>query len=359
MLPVSFPFFSGAASDEKAEARRAERESLDQKRADALIKRVRSSSAPLPVAWNDIFRTSQVSGTVLATAFLKLHEAKDYETCIEGLLAAIRNDHGQPWMYDVLALQMSLAKRPEKEINRVLLSRVDFTDGNEAQMLVTASMLSQFGDYNQALSICREATKRNPRQIAAWTMARSIADRSNDRDAIAWSRLGTLKHAWDFTYEEDHAEARTVLNELLAGLVKAGDKDRAAQLENDIYEAAQRDLTIQISWAGNADLDLVVEEPRGQTCSYKSSITANGGILVRQGDGASRGQTEIYVCAAAPSGDYVVRIKNVLGRLITGKVRVQIKRYSGTDKEQTQTAFYELGASELAIKVPLKGGRAR
>lgn len=367
LLPVSLQLRGLQTNDgmptrrikpKSAAARQAERDERNRRLADALISRVKGIKKPLPQAWNDVFHDSRIGGPVLATAFLRLHDAKDYETSIEGMLAAIRNDHGQPWMYDVLALQMSLAKRPEKEINRVLLSRIDFTDGNEAQMLVTASMLSQFGEYGQAVSICREAAKRNPWQVATWTMARNIADRAKDTDAIVWSRVGTLRYVWDRTFETAHAEAETVLNDVYARLRNENKSAKANSVKKMLHDARQRDLKIEIKWAGNADLDLVVIEPGGHTCSYNSRRTRNGGILVRQGDGAGQGQSELYVCPTAPSGDYLIRVRNILGRLITGKVLVKVTRYEGTDRQKSQTAFHELGDRVLEIKVPLSNGRA-
>lgn len=345
--------------DEVAARRRKQREKRDRDLAAKLLKQVRSIESDSPaIAWNRTLRNNRVGGTVLATAFLILHEAKDYEFCIEGLLAAIRNDHGQPWMYDVLALQMSLAGRPEKEINRVLLSRVDFTDGNEAQMLVTASMLSQFGEFSQALKICREAAKRNPWQVATWTMARSIADRSRDADAIAWSRAGTLRYVWDLSCKTAHAEARAVLESQYEQFQQDGQTARADRVKALLSEAMQRDIQILIKWAGDADLDMSVTEPDGRVCSWKTPLTPNGGILTRQGDGAGLGQEELYVCPNARSGDYIIRVKNIEGRLITGKVLVRVTRYAGTDREKTQSAFYEVGDDELEVKVPLRNGRA-
>ena len=58
-----------------------------------------------------------VGGPVLATAFEILNSKEQYESCIEGIEAAIRNDQGQPWMYDLLAVFMQVAGRPRRQID--------------------------------------------------------------------------------------------------------------------------------------------------------------------------------------------------------------------------------------------------
>ncbi len=284
---------------------------------------------------------------------------------VECLLAAIRNDHAQPWMYDVLALEMPLAKRPQKERDRVLLSRVDFTDGDEAQMLITASMLSRFEAYDQAMKLCKEAARRNPWQSATWGMARRIADRSNDPQAITWSRCGTLKYVWDANYAAAHKEAVTVVEALVANLRTAGKTELSYSLQKELQVAQVRDLMISVTWAGDADIDLSVVEPNGQTCSYKSPLTDNGGVLYQMGFGGTGSkranrdrQTERYVCVTAPAGDYIVRIRNSMGRLIVGKVLVRVTRHAGTAREKTDSGLHEVGDKGVEIRVPLKNGRA-
>ncbi|HAD58045.1 MAG TPA: hypothetical protein DCG12_02195, partial [Planctomycetaceae bacterium] len=249
-------------------------------------------------------------------------------------------------MYDVLAIEMSVAGRPAKDINRVLLSRVDFTGGNEAQMLVTVSVLSQFQAWKEAMDICQEIARRNPWQDAMWTMACSIADRSKNPEYILWARTGTLRFIWSPGYAQKHAAAVEVLKGLAADLDKSGKKDDAERIRSKTKEALTRDIVVSIKWAGSADLELTVTEPDGSVCSFRKKLTRNGGVLVKQGDGGQRGKEEIYVCRSALPGDYKVGIKSLIGRVIRGKVLMKVTRYAGTDREETKTAFYEVGAKD-------------
>ena len=53
----------------------------------------------------------------------------------------------------------------------------------------------------------------------------------------------------------------------------------------------------------------------------------------------------------------MIGVKSLIGRVIRGKVLVKVTRYAGTDREVAKTAFYEVGAKDLSITVPLKNGR--
>lgn len=358
LLLTNLPVFQAKNS----ETPRQRDDAVAVSRAKTLLAEVASSDSALPVAWNAVLKNKGVSNDTLAAAFEILHNTQQYDSCVEGLLAAIRNDHAQPWMYDVLAIEMQLAGRAQKEINRVLLSRVDFSDGDEAQLLLTASMLSRFNAFSQAIKVCREAVKRNPWQTATWVMAARIADRSGDADAIVWSRTGILKYDWTEGHEQSHAAANAVLMDLEQELRRTGKTAEADSVRSSRETALIRDLRISIAWTGDADLDLVVREPGNHTCSYKSRLTPNGGVLMRQSDGGKgatrRGpQREEYVCVEAPAGDYEVSVKNILGRLIIGKVLIRVTRHEGTEQERTESRFIEIGDSESAIRVPLKAGR--
>ncbi len=341
------------------------RDAEDTARANALINQVDASSDSAPLAWNKAFAGKRFGSSTLATVCEILHGREQHDMVVECLLAAIRNDHAQPWMYDVLALEMQLAKRPQNEQDRVLLSRIDFADGDEPQMLLTASMLSRFGAYEQAIRVCREATKRNPWQSTTWGIARRIADRSNDPQAIAWAQCGTLIYVWDANHVAEQAAAKTVLTTLIEELRSRKRTELAEQIQRQLQTALIRDMMITITWAGSADLDLSVIEPGGQTCSYRSPRTSNGGLLYQQGFGGSGSgtgntdrQTERYVCVNAPAGDYRVRVRNAAGRLILGKVQLRVTRHAGTDREKTETRLYEVGDKGVEIRVPLNNGRA-
>lgn len=332
-------------------------------RARQLISRIRKDGRPAKIAWNTAFTQDAIGGAVLADAFLRLHNEEDYELAIEGIEAALRNDHAQPWMYDVLALEMTLAKRPQKQIDRVLLSRIDFTGGDPAQMLLTAAMLSRLNAWDQALGICREAVRRNPLQPAVWELARSIALKSKNSEEIIWACAGTIQNVWEGDFELLHAECRTELEELAASLQSSDRPELASKTIAALESASRRDLRIVVTWAGDADLDLIVQEPNNQRSSYRQRMTTNGGALIRQGHGgksrSSATQTEEYVISRAPNGEYVGTIRYISGRVIGGKVRVKVTRYEGSAAEKTQTLTPTIGKADPKFRIQINRGRGQ
>lgn len=334
-------------------------------RAQQLLQTVSDSKLSLPLAWNAAFQNQELSSTVLQVAFVFLHQQQRYEDVVEGIQAAIRNDHAQPWMYDVLAIEMKLAGRPQKQIDRVLLSRLDFAPGDETQVLVTASTMAGFDAFPEALNLCREAAKRNPWQPAVWSTARSIADRYQDSDAIVWSRCGTIQYVWKGDYQTMHAEAEAVIQDLQARLMANGQTQQAEEASRQLAKAKQRDLRISILWSGDADLDLSVLEPNGAKCSRKTLLTTNGGMLIATSSGGKptgrRGQhREEYVCVSAPAGEFQLQIKYISGRVTLGKVILQVVRYENTEHETSQTQSFDAVVDrDLNIKLQLDHGRQK
>lgn len=331
------------------------------KRAAELLDQVAQSKHDLPMAWNDVFRGRRIGGSVLAEAFIQLHNRKKYDVAVEGIEAALRNDHGQPWMYDTLALEMSLAKRPQRQIDRVLASRIDFTGGDTAQKMLTAAMMTRFGAFDRAIEICKSAARQNPLQPTVWGMARRIAQRSGNPDHVNWACTGTIRNVWEDEYDLLHKECAEILEELQQQLLSEGKPKAASRVREALDDANSRDLKVRISWAGDADLDLIVFEPNKQRCSYKQRMTTNGGALIRQSDGGPavrRGlQYEEYVLSNAPNGEYIIRVRYISGRVISGKVRVDVTRYSDTANEDKKTLTLPIGDTDPEVKLQIKRGR--
>ena len=65
----------------------------------------------------------------------KLHRAKKYEHVIAAIEAALVSGQSQPWMYEVLALSMEVAGRSKEDVERVVLSGVDFAGADFQSMM--------------------------------------------------------------------------------------------------------------------------------------------------------------------------------------------------------------------------------
>ncbi len=349
---------SGSKSQQKTEDKAAEKEAKPE--AGASIARRIIAQPDVIKAWDQVLSQESLTNNQIADAVAWLHDKKHYEAAVEGLQSAIRNDRSAPWIYDVLALEMKLAGRSSKDIARVLESRIDFSTSDVQQMLITAALLSRFEAWNEAIAICREATELNPEVPQVWLLGRSIADKSKQVDAQVFFRCGILTYDWGTDFESHHEEARKVVNELCQDLEKQGQKEQATTFRKQLADANTRDLSVNLMWVGDADLDLAVVEPGGEKCSRKQKLTMNRGRLVREdspGDSATAKHMETYVCQTAPSGEYELRVQFVLGKAVSGTAVLEIIQHAGTPAEKRTAKTVALGKEDAVVKVTLDGGR--
>ena len=349
---------SGSKSQQKTEDKAAEKEAKPE--AGASIARRVIAQPDVIKAWDQVLSRESLTNNQIADAVAWLHDKKHYEAAVEGLQSAIRNDRSAPWIYDVLALEMKLAGRSSKDIARVLESRIDFSTSDVQQMLITAALLSRFEAWNEAIAICREATELNPEVPQVWLLGRSIADKSKQVDAQVFFRCGILTYDWGTDFESHHEEARKVVNELCQDLEKQDQKEQATTFRKQLADANTRDLSVNLVWVGDADLDLAVVEPGGEKCSRKQKLTMNRGRLVREdspGDSATAKHMETYVCQTAPSGEYELRVQFVLGKAVSGTAVLEIIQHAGTPAEKRTAKTVALGKEDAVVKVTLDGGR--
>ncbi len=88
-----------------------------------------AEGADANVAWNDYFGAHPETSPeqVRETARLLMHERR-FAQAIAMIHAALRNGQPQPWMYEALALAMQAAGNSKQEIERALMSAVDFAE---------------------------------------------------------------------------------------------------------------------------------------------------------------------------------------------------------------------------------------
>jgi len=120
---------------------------------------------------------------------------------------------------------------------------------------------------------------------------------------------------------------------------------------------------IVISWPGDADVDLQVEEPASTVCSSRNPRTTSGGTLLTN---SNKGRdkktnsmtTEEYVCPQGFDGSYRALVRRAWGKLPTGKVTVDVyTHYKGPDQKQVVHKQIPLTNDEALIVFDLKGGR--
>lgn len=318
----------------------------------------------LAAAWDAVLRDYIVSDTQFAEAISQLHDLKKYSLAIEGVQSAIRAGRALPWMYDILALEMKLDNRPEQEIGRVLKSRIDFATANVPQMLITAAMLSRFEAWKESLTILKDASEINPGLGEIWLLARSVADKSGDADAIVWARSGVVKNVWSDGYQQHHEEARKAVSSVLDRIDRKGDSARAQTLREQFADAESLDLEITVRWVGKADVDLAVKSPVGETCNYAQPVTASGGRLLvepakseAEKKAGTESHFEKFVQHTASNGSYKVEVRFISGTIPSGALVVEIVQGKGSAGEKKETKSIPLKKEPMALNVDLQNGR--
>ena len=92
---------------------------------------------------------------------------------------------------------------------------------------------------------------------------------------------------------------------------------------------------ILVRWTGDADVDILVEEPTGTICSLRNFRTTSGGVLsgdVSASDSlaGANGHCQMYLCPKGFDGTYKLLVRRVWGQVITGKVSVELIAHYGT-----------------------------
>ena len=310
--------------------------------------------------WFDYFEKRAPSRQDVQSLVQKLHRAKKHDHVIAILNAALATGQSQPWMYDVLALSMEIDKRPQEEIERVLLSRVDFTTTDVPNLLYSAAFIKRLGGKKQALHLYLQASRLDPTRPESYVLGMSLARELKDYDAIQWACVGALTHAWTKDRAKRHQDAEDAAAESEMELRKAGRTKEADALTAAVKEAQRRDLIVRLEWSGDADLDLSMESPLGTVCSVDNPLSKGGGVLVHDGYGPKTENCyDEIVYVAGASGDYRARIQYVQGDVVGRRCQLTIIRYHGTEKEIVRKLSVPIDKPVRTVRLSLHNGRRK
>ncbi len=308
--------------------------------------------------WDDYFRKRKPDPRATSRLILELHKAGKHEHVIAAIEAAMINGQGQPWMYDVLVGSMRIQKRPQAEINRVLASRIDLTGSDAASMMYTAAYFVRYGGQDLALRLYRQASRVDPTRPEPYILGLKLARQKKDYAAIQWAASGMLITAWTRNHRELHRQAENAAADAIQELKKAGREQEAATLKNAMAAARSRDIVLRLDWSGAGDLDLIIEEPPGTTCSPTNPQTTNGGVHVHDGFGPNQKNCfEEYICAQGMPGKYRVRIRHVYGSIVGKRATLTVIRGLGTPEESRRVFPVQLTREDRIVRLSLPKGR--
>ncbi len=275
--------------------------------------------------------------------------------------AAIRNGCVEHWMYEALSLAMQASNAPPQELERALMSAVDFAN-SEDEVLFIAVYMAKSGLHQRALKLCQQVTAANPSRHDAYLQGLQLAQRLNDTKGIEWACVGILSQSWPREQMHLAANAFRLAKATHDQLLAEKKTEAAKALDAAVRKAAVRDLVIMVKWTGDADIDISVDEPAGTNCSFRQPRSTSGGVLLGDVSSADSGKTsdgyqEVYVCSEAFDGQYRLALKNVWGKPTGGKVTVDIFTHFGTPEQKVIHEQIPLADKAAVVQFEMKDGR--
>ena len=280
--------------------------------------------------------------------------------------SALRNDYASPWMYEALAAALIRANAPQEEIETAILSVADFS-GDPVVLMGLAMYLEKVGSQERALKIYRDVARVAPTRPEPYVRGLALAKELNDEESLKWVALGIASIVWDGNLVEAvEQEGQEIALDLIEKMKSEGRETEAAAFEAQLQAASLRDVIVELQWAGDAELDLAVQEPTGAVCWFAQKRTAAGGVLSEVSTDLSKSfeanreglRSRVYTCPAGFSGDYNFLISRSWGTVAQNKVTVKIRTNVGTDNEHSAVEIIELkDDQDVGFTVQLDQGR--
>jgi hypothetical protein len=300
-------------------------------------------------AWDAYFEANKPEAKAIRSTVRHMLKEQRHEELMALINSAIRHDQGDSsWMFQALGLSMQILGRPNSEIERAIMSAVDLSD-NLQDAMIAAIYMSKNDMVDRSLRVLKDLAITNPSLVQPYKAGLSIADSHGHIEGMRWASVGVLSQEWPDN-PELVKRARYAAAAVKTDLKKAGKTEELEAFEKELANAKHRDTFIEVSWTGDADIDIYVEEPGGTICSRLNPRTTAGGVYY--GDVYSNGKSssglmkERYVLPKGFAGDYRLVIRRMTGEVTSGKVNVSIQNHFNSD--------YPAGLDK-AVKIDSKG----
>ena len=222
--------------------------------------------------------------------------------------------------------------------------------------MYVAQYMARSGLEERALKIYRQVAVMEPLRPEPYMYGLQLAQRLNSLEGVQWSALGILRQAWPNDKQDTW---RTALRAAAAALEQLKHEKRSAEavaFQAEVDKALERDCIVKVTWTGDADVDMYVEEPSGTICSFRNPRTTAGGIMMgdtisHEAQASQDGFSELYVCPQAFSGNYRVLLRRVWGKVTAGKVTVEVFSHYGTNGAKSMRQQIPIGDQDAARDV--------
>ena len=342
---------------------------------------MKSASAKVPAAdpflvWDGYYKSRNEKPSQLYETVAPLLADKSNNNMslrhAEAAIKAYLRYHGkqaEPWMYEWLIKTIESRKGPESEVRTAIGYAGALAKRNKnpndlvrvADMMVVRDFSGPVGDPGFETSVGELvdlAAEKVPNNAIPPMMSVNLAGKTKDPKRMADAAERLLSLGWPGFDDKMRGDLKTQVKLLQDSLRNDGRFNEIKSLEHDVAESEVRDVYVSLKWAGEADLDLVVEEPLGAIAQYQTPRTVFGGALIKNGFG--KHPEEVYVCPRGFNGDYKIRVETIFNdesNPAKDIVMTVITHEGGAD-EQRQETKVNLD-QQKPIVVQLRGGRRK
>jgi hypothetical protein len=290
----------------------------------------------------------------------RIGRTKEVHAALLGYLKNPRNPH-EVWMYEALAAAIELNSGSATDVKKALNFAADIAQASHnPNLLFSAADKLFLRDYLERVGpLLDEVMPLVPHRIDPIVMSVNLALKTKDptRMADAVERLFSL--GWPGQDDYFRQDAANQVDTLVKTLREDGKAQEADQLLAKLAASQARDVFVRLSWDGDADFDLLVDEPLGATASYQTPRTVFGGSITKNGYHSN--PEEVYVCPRGFDGDYTIRVSTIYTNENKPVTRLTLETivHEGTNTEKKETHNLSPFKSNAPIVVHLTGGRRK
>ena len=315
--------------------------------------------------WSDYYRKHDESAQQLRETLQLLNLSRkftDVHAALLGYLSHRGSKNRESWMYIALAIAVEELKGKPEDVKLALDYAADAAQRshNPNDLVRAADALFLRGDYPRVGPLLDEAAAKVPHRAEPLVMSINLARKTKDPLRMADSIDHLLSLGWPDSDDYFRREARKQAEDLAAKLREDGRGKEADDLLARLPAAEARDLFLRLTWDGDADFDLLVDEPLGATAQVSMPRTVFGGSILKNGYGSH--PEEIYVCPRGFDGNYTVRLSAVYSNPEKPPTRMTLEAitHEGTAQEQKQTFTLTPGDPKpTPVVIHLTGGRRK
>jgi hypothetical protein len=268
-------------------------------------------------------------------------------------------------MYSALALATKMNGGTEANIKTALGYAADLAQKgrNPNDLVSVADQMLIMGVSDRVGPLLDQAMELVPHRGEPILMSINLAQKTHDPKRMGDSvdRLLSLGWSGEPGFDEGlRRDARKQVETLAKSLRESGKAEEADALLQRLPESEARDVFVRLSWVGDADLDLAVDEPLGATARVRTPRTVFGGAIVKNGYGSH--PEEVYVCPRGFDGEYTVHVETIWNNPDKPALQatLEIITHEGTPQEHKETKTIKLGdKAPEPVTFTLKDGRRK